>query len=522
LSSAEPPEPAEGKRSPEAQVAAAGAWGLGARAMLLIANLVATPFTIRLLGPSRYGLWAVLQACLIWASLSEAGMGLASTKFGADRYARGDGGGESAVIWTALSVTAVTTTCMALVIAIGAPFIVGHLLQVSGALLGPGVVGLRIVAGVLVAQSAAAIVNTPQVVRLRWRQYTIITGIASLIAAAGPPIALTAVSGGVVTVTAVLLCAATVGALGSFVLGIRLQPALRRPRIDKAVLRQLLSYGGALTIGGLASIPLLTAERFFLAHNHSTTVVAYYAVAATLATTLNVLPEQLVGPLLPGLVQLEAQGRLDEQRVLYGKSLAALFLCLTPGAIILAFLAHPFLSLWAGPAYGLHSTGPFLVIVAGVWFNCMSWVPYNYLLSCGRTKLIARVQVAEVLPYLAGAWVLTAKFGAMGAALVWSATFVADSIIFFTVVRRVAPQLTFSPLSERRLRAIGAPVLLASVVAAAAILSHGLFTRLGWATVLSLIYAVGVWRLVLTTGERQGLLNLVEEVTARGRRRPAA
>ena len=490
--------------------------------MLLLVNLVATPFTIRLLGPSRYGLWAVLQTSLIWASLSEAGMGLASTRFGADRYARGDARGESAVIWTALSVTALTTTCMALVIAIGAPFIVAHLLEVRGALVGPGIVGLRIVAGVLIAQAVAEIVNTPQVVRLRWRQFTLVSGLASLIAAIGPPLALKVVSGGVVTVTTVALCAATVGALGSFLLGVHLQPALRRPRVNRAVLRQLLSYGGALTIGGLASIPRVTAERFFLAHNHSTTVVAYYAVAATLATTLNVLPEQLVGPLLPGLVRLEAQGRLDEQRSLYRKSLAALFLCLTPAAIILAFLAHPFLSLWAGPAYGLHSTGPLLVIVGGVWFNCMAWVPYNYLLSCGRTKLIARVQMAEVLPYLAGAWVLTSKFGAMGAAVVWSASFVADSVIFFTVVRHVAPQLTFSPLSERRLRAIGAPVLLACVAVAAATEWHGLVIRLGLAAGLGLIYAAVVWYMVLTAGERQGVSDLVAEITRRSRKPRAA
>jgi O-antigen/teichoic acid export membrane protein len=448
-------------------------------------------------------------------------MGSASTKFGADRYARGDNSGESAVIWTALGVTLVTTTCMALVIAIPAPFIVAHLLEVRGALVGPGVVGLRIVAAVLVAQATTEIFNTPQVVRLRWRLFTLINGIASLTAAIGAPLALTALSGGVVTVTTVALCAAMVGTLGCFVVGVHLQPALRRPRLDRAVLRQLLSYGGGLTIAGLASIPRMTAERFFLAHNHSTTVVAYYAVAATLATTLNVLPEQLVGPLLPGMARLEAQGRLAEQRALYRKSLAALFLGLTPAAIILAFLAHPFLSLWAGPAYGLHSTGPLLIIVGGVWFNCMAWVPYNYLLSCGRTKLIARIQMAEVLPYLAGAWVLTSRFGAMGAALVWAASFMADSLIFFTVVRRVAPQLTFSPLSERRLRAVGAPLLLACVSAAVATVAHGLVSRLGLALVLGVIYAAVVWFLVLTAGERQGLLNLVAEVTGRGRRRPA-
>ena len=281
------------------------------------------------------------------------------------------------------------------------------------------------------------------------------------------------------------------------------------------ILRQLVGYGGALTVSSLAVIPLSTAERFFLADNHSTVVVAYYAVAATLATTLNVLPGVLVGPLLPGLTRLEAQGRLGEHRNLYKKGLSALFLVLTPAAIILAFLAHPFLSLWAGPEYGLHSTGPFLVLVAGVWVNCLAWVPYTYLLSSGHTKILAYVNIAELVPFLVGAWLLTAKFGATGAALVVSAGSAADSVVFFAIVRHVA-QLPFSPLSERRFRSIAAPVALGCAAAVAATVGHGLAIRLGWATALSGVYAVAVWRLVLTANEREGLLSLIAEVVRRG------
>src|SRR5581483_10516294 len=125
----------------------------------------------------------------------------------------------------------------------------------------------------------------------------------------------------------------------------------------------------------------------FLAHNHSTTAVAYLAVAGNLAAVLQVLPEQLTGPLLPGLARLEAAGRLDDLRALYRKGLSGLFLVVTPAAVLLALVAGPFLSRWAGPQYGAHSTAPFLVVVAGVWFDCLAWMPVSYLLSAGRTRL---------------------------------------------------------------------------------------------------------------------------------------
>ena len=198
--------------SPSAQVASAGAWGLSGRVVLLVANLLATPFTIRLLGPSGYGLWALLLTSLNWAVISSMGMGLASTKFGADCYSHNDDAGESAVVWTALAVLAVTTTGVAALVAIEAPFIVGDLLHVRGSLSGPSVVALRIFCGIFVAQAVSGVVNTPQVVRLRWGWYTVVRTGAMLIATTGAPVALAITSGGVVTAAVIWLGSTVLGA----------------------------------------------------------------------------------------------------------------------------------------------------------------------------------------------------------------------------------------------------------------------------------------------------------------------
>lgn len=501
--------------SPAAEVASAGAWGLGGRATLLLATLLATPFTIRLLGPSRYGLWALLQASITWAALADVGMSTASTKFGADSYARGDDIAESTVIWTALAVTSFTTAFVAVLGAVYAPAIAVHLLHQQGTLLAPAVLALRLVCGLFLVQAVANTINTPQVVRLRWRPYAIINTFYNLLMIVGAPVALALIAGGVVTVSVIGLGAATVGLIGSFVLAARLQPAILHPHFSKSVLRKLLGYGGALAVSGLATVPLATAERFFLANNHSTAMVAYYAVAATLATTLNVLPEQLVGPLLPGLARLEAEGRWQELRSLYRKSLAGLFLTLTPAAILLAFIAQPFLSLWAGPAYGVHSTGPFLIVIVGVWFNGQAWVPASYFLSSGRTKIIAYTQVAEVIPYLAAAYVLTAHFGAIGAAMTWSSLYVLDAVVWFTLAWRVS-RLAWSPLPDRGLRAVAVPLLLALATVGAAVISQGFVARLAWALLLGALYFGTVWVFVLTAKERDGLVHLSYELVRKG------
>jgi O-antigen/teichoic acid export membrane protein len=514
--SPEPPAPTD------AQVAGAGAWGFGGRAVLLLANLIATPFLIRLLGPSRYGLWTLLLLATNWASYADLGMGIASTRFGAGYYTRGDPQGESSVVWTALGLIAVTTGCVATAIALAAHSVLASLLHVERGLVTAGTVALRVGCAIFVLQSVAAIVNTPQVVRLRWRQWTVLTTSVNLLGTIVAPVALAVCGGGVTTVALVNLAASILLVAVNTLLAVRLQPALLHPRFDKAVLQRLLGYGGALTVAGLALVPLTTAQRFFLAHNHSTTAVAYLAVAGTVATTLQVLPGQLTAPFLPGLARLETAGRRQELRALYAKGLSGLFLLVTPAAVLLAFVGRPFLSLWAGPQYGAHSTAPFLVMLAGVWFGCLAWMPVSYLLSSGRAGVIACIRTAELVPYLVAAWILTERFGVMGAAFVWAAGCALDSVLMFAAARRAA-SLPCLPLSDRRLRSLAGPLALAAAALLLAQVSSGLAARLFCAAILTVAYGAAVWCFILTSRERYGITALAGHVpggslaTSRGR-----
>ena len=439
------------------------------------------------------------------------GMGIASTRFGAGYYTRGDPQGESSVVWTALGLIAVTTGCVATAIALAARPILANLLHVERGLVTAGTVALRVGCAIFVLQSVAGIVNTPQVVRLRWRLWTVLTTSVNLLGTVAAPVALAVFGGGITTVAVVNLAVSILLVTGNLLLAVRLQPALLHPRFDKAVFRRLLGYGGALTVAGLALVPLTTAQRFFLALNHSTTAVAYLAVAGTLATTLQILPEQLTAPFLPGLARLEAAGRLRELRSLYAKGLSGLFLLVTPAAVLLAFIARPFLSLWAGPAYGAHSTAPFLVMLAGVWFDCLAWMPVSYLLSSGRSRMIARIRVAELAPYLVAAWLLTERFGVIGAAIVWSAGCALDSLLLFGAAGRAA-SLPWLPLSDRRLRSLTGPVALGSAALLLAQVTSGLAARLGWAVALALAYGAAVWFVILTGRERNGILALAGRV----------
>src|SRR5437870_3702644 len=76
----------------------------------MLATLVATPWTIRLLGPERYGVLALMSVIIGYLAFSDLGMGAASTRFGAMAHEQGDDEGEAAAIWSALVLALVPAT----------------------------------------------------------------------------------------------------------------------------------------------------------------------------------------------------------------------------------------------------------------------------------------------------------------------------------------------------------------------------------------------------------------------------
>jgi O-antigen/teichoic acid export membrane protein len=499
-----------GEKSPpsevrEVRLVAAGAWSIGGRAMLLVGNVIAAPFTIRLLGPSGYGIWSILQMVLGFAYYADAGMGAASTQIGARAFANQDNEGEATVVWSALCVTAGITTLIATGLGAIAPLLLASLLHLHGKPLHTAVMALRIISAVFLLQAFGGVLNTPSLLRLQFRRYTLITSLTNLAAIAGVPVAIKLAGGGVLT-AAIIVFVTSVAMVASLLwLAVSLQPCMRRPQLDREVMRRLLAYGGAATAAGLATIPLDSAPNVLLAASRNTVSVAYYSVASRLATTLQTLPEQVSAPLMPALATLSAAGRREDLRSLYSKALAGLFLAVTPMAIVLATVAQPFLSIWAGPLYGTHSAGPFFVALIGVWLNCFGWVPVAFLQASGLPKKFAYVEIAEIPPMLVGTWFLADRLGAIGAATAASARFGLDTIVLLLLVRRIAG-LPVLPLSERGWRCLVAPIALAGLSVAIVIMVESAALRMGLVAVLSAAYGIVVWRWVLSENEREKLL----------------
>jgi O-antigen/teichoic acid export membrane protein len=218
----------------------------------------------------------------------------------------------------------------------------------------------------------------------------------------------------------------------------KLLPALRRPLFDSGRIKPLTRFGGGLVISSAAAVLLVGAEKAFLARFASVESLAYYAVACNLAGLLAIVPAALANAVLPAFSRLQASSDRSELAKLYSRTLRGTLLWIAPTGLLLCVLARSFFTIWAGPDYGVNSTPAFYIAVGGLILSILAYAPYCLLVSYGRSEVIARIHVTELIPFLPVAALLTWYFGIIGAAAAWSLRLAFEAALFVIFARRIA------------------------------------------------------------------------------------
>ena len=464
----------------------------------MVATLVATPWTIRLLGPERYGVLALMSVIFGYLAFSDLGMGAASTRFGAMAHEKGDDEGEAAAIWSALVLALVPATLVGTAL-----FTLARPLIVQGLRLPPslhyaGIFCVRLAAIGFIGRSVSGVLNTPALVRLRIELLVPVTSGAALLQIVFVPIVLY-LGAGLEGAAVVVACAAILPAVLNAVISLKLLPALRRPRVRKELLSALARYGGALVVSLLAETALTNMEKLLIPRYASVHALAHYSVAFTLAFMMTSVPMAILNMLLPAMSRLFSNDDRFGLELLYRRALHAVLYWGLPATLFVCVVARPFLTIWAGPEYGRESTLPFFLLIGGVFMEILSFPSYGLLLACGRTDLVARCNVLLLLPYLVVAIFLIQRFGAVGAAVAWSLRTIAGTILFIWLTGRESG-FRFRPLPDRLPAfAFSTVVLLAG---ASAFFVSSSIAKVAIAGTAVLLYGALIFTRVLTADER--------------------
>jgi len=409
-------------------------WSVGGQCITLLASIIATPVTIRLLGPEGYGVLALINLIVGYLAFSDWGMGTASTRFGAEAHARNDDNGEAAVIWTCLLISVVPALFAASVMVLVARPLLEDILHVPAHLQSEAVIALRLASIGFIARVAAGVLNTPQIVRLKMHMNAGIMAASSVAQIGLTPIILL-LGGGLAGASAVISGVAIVTALGQAFFSQRLLPRLLRPQVDWELVGRVAKFGGAMVVSIVIVLLLTNVEKLFLARFNSVKDLAYYSVAFSLANLLTIPAGSLVQTLLPTFANFQASGKKEELEHLFDNILRGVLLFMPVVTMLICMSAKSFFVLWAGADYGISSTPPFFILMAGLLAQVLTFVPYCLFTALGRADFNARYHMVELVPYLLLAAFLTYRWGIIGAALAWSSRMVIAFPLYIYFVR---------------------------------------------------------------------------------------
>ncbi len=215
---------------------------------------------------------------------------------------------------------------------------------------------------------------------------------------------------------------------------------------DWQKLKQLLSFGGWMTVSSVLGPVIVYADRFVIGALVSASAVSLYAIPFDVVSRFPVLIASACSVLLPELVRVlaqVAQGQISAaawQAVLWRATGVALGL-VCAGALVGWWVLPGFMVWWMGAGFAADASLVAQILLIGFAINALAQIPYTGLLALGQTRTIATIHLLEIVPYLAGLWWAVSHFGLVGAAVAGVVRGLVDYMLLAAACHRGARQL---------------------------------------------------------------------------------
>lgn len=423
-------------------------WNFFGMAGPMLVALFAIPLLIEGMGKERFGILGIIWMGVGYFSLFDLGLGRALTKIVSERLGKGHVEGLGSLIWTALALLGLLGVIGSFLVLLLSEPLITRVLNVEQRFHAEAVGAFRILAvGLPVVVATTALIGLLQS-HQRFGTIAAIRIPLGVLTFAGPLITLQ-FTPSLVWATVALLVSRSLALVVYFVVTSTVRSELRAPKSPcRTHIRPLLSFGGWLTVTNIVG-PLMTyLDRFFVGTVLNMTAVTYYVTPYEVLSRLQMVPLSIMGVLFPAMATAytSSRGRLVE---LYSTSawiLVFLMLPVTAGCFLLAPEA---LDLWLGEDFRIAATPVVQWLAVGWIINTLAQPAFTVLQSGGRPDLVAKVHLAELLPYLIMLWFFTSAFGIAGTAAAWSLRVFADTIILNELAGRELPELRSQIMGTR-------------------------------------------------------------------------
>jgi O-antigen/teichoic acid export membrane protein len=328
-----------------------GSWNLVGLFVPQLALLVLSVAAARFLGPDQFGrqsFIAFVEVSVVM--LLAGGLPLALTRYAGDALGRGRSGVVVGLArwvgWMAIAGAA-----------IGAAIMVGF--GVAGATpRAAWFLAAVVVAASLIQRVPSAVLNGLQ----RWRAASVV-GVVMAVVAAGATVAVLWAGGGIVGMFAVEAAVTLASLVWLWSLSRRAEATLGEPRaVDPELRRDFLRYAFIATLGVILTFVVWRRSEFlFLNHYSTDSEIAVYSVAFSAVAALLLIPQAIVGVLLPAVATLLGAGATERIRQGFERAIRLLLVLTLPMTALAIALGPLALRLVYGEDFS--GAGPVVVLL---------------------------------------------------------------------------------------------------------------------------------------------------------------
>jgi O-antigen/teichoic acid export membrane protein len=477
----------------------------------MFAALVFLPTIVRGLGPDRFGLVTIVWVLMSYASVLDLGLTRAVTKFVADALGAEETGSVRRLMRTAVAGQVVLGLIGATALLALAPVLVRDILRVPAPLASEAQATIQVLAlgmpVILVSGSLRGVLEAAQ-------RFDLVNAIRFpgglsliLIPAAGVALRLS-----LPAMVAALLAVRLILLLVMGMMLARLIPAAPGRPGGQRGLRDLLAFGGWVTVSSVIDPIFGYLDRFIIASLLAVAAVGYYAAPFEIVARLTIIPASLTATLFPAFNTMIRRGEGDRFRSAFAAAVRYLMLAVGVAAAVLIAYGREFLGLWLGADFARQSGFVIQILALGAFVNSLAYVPYALLQALGRPDLTAKFHMVELPIHLLLLWTLVRAWGITGAAVAWATRVAIDALLLFIAASRhgaISPRWMLAGEASRvwRFLAVLVGLLIASRAVTAPLWLHGFMV----AALLALAAAY-VWRVLFQDADRARIVELARSV----------
>jgi O-antigen/teichoic acid export membrane protein len=210
-------------------------------------------------------------------------------------------------------------------------------------------------------------------------------------------------------------------ALYIYKLNTSLPVAPERAQFSLPAVKGIWKFAGGMVAINFIAMMLTQLDKLLLSKLLDLNIYGYYILAATLAG----ICYMVVGPITSGFFpyMVEKSTRKEELALTryYHQGSQLVATLTTPVALVLLFFAKPAIFMWSGNLELAQNSAPILsVLVIGCYLNSLMWMPYQFQLANGVTKIILFGNLLATLIFVPGIYFLLPLFGVIGIAWFWA------------------------------------------------------------------------------------------------------